>query len=408
MANITLPRNVHFVYEHALAYLELTQAYNLDVIWDFADPWEVTANLNGQQEKILKRAAYVWKIQEQESVYSELIRPSYQGGRFNRTRSENQYLTHWIYPYKGKFHPQMIRAILNIIGAEPGWVVADFFSGSGTTLLECQLLGIDALGVEISPLCVLLTRVKTQAWKQLDEIERAVGDLDKAGINPVDVTPSDWGPRGVVDFIQIARMVTFSDVSRRRRDPERYFRRNLRNMLKSIKDMSSAIDTFGIEAGKVKVLGGDVRYLTNLGIESESVNAVITSPPYSIALDYVSNDEHSLEALGYDPKNMREDFIGVRGKGNKEKIAYYEADMRLSLSEIAKAIKPEGHAVLVVGNVTLQGKESVTIKEIVGWAEEAGLVFVKSMPKIVWGLYNLVKDEKILFFPKGGKIKWAS
>ena len=31
------------------------------------------------------------------------------------TRSINQYLTHWFYPYKGKFHPQMIRALANIL-----------------------------------------------------------------------------------------------------------------------------------------------------------------------------------------------------------------------------------------------------------------------------------------------------
>ena len=402
MANITLPRNVHFVYEHALAHLELREAYNLKVNCDLTNPWEVTANLNGQKDKILKRAAYVWKIHEEESVYSELIRPSYQGGRFNRTRSENQYLTHWIYPYKGKFHPQMIRAILNIIGAESGWKVADFFSGSGTTLLECQLLGINAVGVEISPLCVLLTRVKTQAWKQLNAIEDAVRALDMEGIDPAKVSSSEWRPQEVADFLQIARMVTFSDVSRRRRNPEIYFRKNLRNMLTSIRDMSRAIDRFEMQVGNIEVLEGDVRDLTALGIESESVNAVVTSPPYSIALDYVTNDEHSLKALGCDPVKMRKDFIGVRGKGNRERIAHYEADMRLSLSEIAKTIKPKGHAVLVVGNVTIQGKESVTIRGMIEWAEEAGLVFVKSMPKIVWGLYNLVKDEEILFFRKEG------
>ena len=400
MANITLPRNVHFVYEHALARLELKKAYNLKVNWDLTDPWKITADLNGQEDTILQRAAYVGKVHQQESVYSKLIRPSYQGGCFNRTRSENQYLTHWIYPYKGKFHPQMIRAILNIIGAEPGWRVADFFSGSGTTLLECQLLGVDAIGVEISPLCVLLAKVKTQAWKQVDAIENAVGVLDRDGIDPEGVTPGDCRPQEVADFLQIARMVTFSDVSRRKRNPEQYFRKNLRNMLTSIKDMSRAIDIFNIEVGNVEVLEGDVRNLKALGIEPECVNAVLTSPPYSLALDYVSNDEHALKALGYDPDEIRKDFIGVRGRGNKEKIAHYETDMRLSLAEIAKAIKPKGHAVLVVGNVTIQGKESVTIEDMKDWAKAAGLDFVRSMPKIVWGLYNLVKDEKILFFRK--------
>ena len=61
------------------------------------------------------RSAYLGSLDGRVSVYAELIRPRYQGGQFNRTRSVNQYLTHWIYPYRGKFHPQMVRALLNII-----------------------------------------------------------------------------------------------------------------------------------------------------------------------------------------------------------------------------------------------------------------------------------------------------
>ncbi len=58
----------------------------------------------------------------------------------NQTRSVNQYLTHWIYPYKGKFHPQMIGALLNIIGLKEGDSVFEPFSGSGTTALEAQFI----------------------------------------------------------------------------------------------------------------------------------------------------------------------------------------------------------------------------------------------------------------------------
>ena len=51
----------------------------------------------------LRRAAYVSTLDGSRSVYEQLVRPSYQGGLFNRSRSVNQYLTHWIYPYRGKF-----------------------------------------------------------------------------------------------------------------------------------------------------------------------------------------------------------------------------------------------------------------------------------------------------------------
>ena len=56
MATITLPRNVHFVYEHALSHLEFTKGYSLEVDWDMTDPWTVTTSLNGKGQLLLSRA----------------------------------------------------------------------------------------------------------------------------------------------------------------------------------------------------------------------------------------------------------------------------------------------------------------------------------------------------------------
>lgn len=57
---------------------------------------------------------------------------------------------------------------------------------------------------------------------------------------------------------------------------------------------------------------GDSRALP---LETESIDGIVTSPLYSIALDYVSNDAHALRELGYDLSEIRGEFIGVRGKG---------------------------------------------------------------------------------------------
>ena len=401
MAKITLPRNVHFIYEHSLAQLELERAYGLELKCDFSkDPWELTTdNLNGQLGKLLSRAAYVGNVDGIEAVYPQLIRPQYQGGKYNITRSENQYLTHWIYPYKGKFHPQMIRALLNIIGATPEWKVADPFSGSGTTLLECQLLGIDSVGIDISPLCVLLAKAKTQSWKRLSEIEDAVDYLQDKGPDPREVDPDQWRPKEVSNFIQVARMVTFSDASRRKKPPASYFLKNLSSMLTSVRRIGQAVTQFDLKLGQTKVVEGDVRNLKTARIEPQSVDAIITSPPYSVALDYVQNDLHALTALGYNTDEIREEFIGVRGRG-MEKADLYEEDMRKSLGQMADITKTGGIVVIVVGNVTLNGQEVITTKDIRGWAEEVDLRYERELPKIVWGLYNLIKDERILFFTK--------
>ena len=151
MTRVRLPRNVQFIYEHALARSEFELGFSaMRLRVDPADPWEFEFSVNGGAEQLVSRSAYAGSVDGGPSVYEQLTRPSYQGGQYNQTRSVNQYLTHWIYPYKGKFHPQMVRAILNIIHAQPGSLILDPFMGSGTTALECQILGINVVGVDVS------------------------------------------------------------------------------------------------------------------------------------------------------------------------------------------------------------------------------------------------------------------
>ena len=96
---------------------------------------------------------------------------------------------------------------------------------------------------------------------------------------------------------------------------------------------------------------GDSR---RLPLETESIDGIITSPPYSIALDYVANDAHALKALGYSLAEIREEFIGVRGKG-QVKINLYNEDMKKSLKEMFRVLKPNKYAVIVIGNATYLG-----------------------------------------------------
>ena len=90
--------------------------------------------------------------------------------------------------------------------------------------------------------------------------------------------------------------------------------------------------------GNVQTYIGDAR---NLELESESVDGIITSPPYSIALDYVKNDAHALEALGHDLEKVRQEFIGVRGTG-KNKVELYNKDIKGSYEEMHRVLKATG------------------------------------------------------------------
>jgi len=384
-----LHRNVQFIYEQALAEQELESFGVESFSRDRRDPWIFKFNGHGDADGLLSRSAYFAAVNDEDSVYKKLILPAYQGGRFNITRSVNQYLTHWIYPYKGKFHPQMVRALLNILGLRPGHRVLDPFVGSGTTALESMLLGIDVVGIDISPLCVLISKVKTSAWKHCREIAEYV---------ELGTRPGQDCAQYVRDFFVLADMVTESDVAVRKRDKESSHRKNLTRMLKSITDMATAKEELGLDFGSVSVVEGTIHNMDKVGIEDSSVDAVVTSPPYSIALDYVKNDAHALRAMGYDTRSIRERFIGVRGR-RSERFELYNQDMQLAFKEIARVLRSGAIAVVVIGDVS-DGKEVTTTEDMKSWGEPFGLRYDREMRKIVFGLYNVITDEKLLFFRK--------
>ncbi|MGH6889691.1 MAG: DNA methyltransferase [Rhizomicrobium sp.] len=73
----------------------------------------------------------------------------------------SNYGTHGWHRYVGRFPPHVVRALLNHFGANSASVVCDPFVGSGTTAVECRLLGIPFVGIEICPLSCLITRTKS-------------------------------------------------------------------------------------------------------------------------------------------------------------------------------------------------------------------------------------------------------
>ena len=66
--------------------------------------------------------------------------PDYSSSRlksfFQKNIFRTGYATHGLFPYRGKFHPQMIRGIINIMGLKPGDTVLDPTMDQGLCLLK--------------------------------------------------------------------------------------------------------------------------------------------------------------------------------------------------------------------------------------------------------------------------------
>lgn len=70
---------------------------------------------------------------------------------------------HKIHSFPAKFPPQLPRKFISAL-TEPGDVVLDPMAGSGTSILEAFLLGRQAIGLDVDPLAILLSKVKEQIY----------------------------------------------------------------------------------------------------------------------------------------------------------------------------------------------------------------------------------------------------
>ena len=71
--------------------------------------------------------------------------------------------THYLFRYPAKFHPPVVRSLLDKF-TNPGDLVLDNFCGSGTSLVESAVTKRRSVGVDIDPVAVLVSQAKTRRY----------------------------------------------------------------------------------------------------------------------------------------------------------------------------------------------------------------------------------------------------
>jgi hypothetical protein len=90
-------------------------------------------------------------------------------------------------------------------------------------------------------------------------------------------------------------------------------------------------------------------------LTSDSVDAVITSPPYINVFNYHQNFRTAAEQLGWKPLQAARAEIGANRKFRQNRfltVVQYAIDMHLSLLEMARVMRKSATAVLVVGKTS--------------------------------------------------------
>lgn len=292
----------------------------------------------------------------------------------------SDYGTHGFHRYVGRFPPHLIRAIINHFGATERDIVLDPFCGSGTTLVEARMLGVHAIGIEISPLSALISRVKSAfpdsgiavsaLTEELEEFYTAkwgkfAGDREFDQITYDDIVSrpgnlikrfpnfEKWftkeallGTSIIVEYIQrqqgylkdflavalSAKMRSIGNVdvdvvrAEYRKAPRvgvdvlRLVENQLRKMARALAEtLSSHRDIMGQESD-ITVIEGSALSTT---IASNSVSYIVTSPPYGVeSLSYLRTYLLSFRVLepilGVDPYNFDADVVGSEYLDRKE------------------------------------------------------------------------------------------
>lgn len=313
------------------------------------------------------------------------------------------YATHSLFPYRGKFHPQMIRALLNMIGIQPGSVVLDPMAGSATLSVEASLLGIDSIAIDISPFCCLMGRVKTFALnldnKKMNQIakdqNKIFEKLNQQRVPKYFVKEVKDESKAYYEIALLSYLDAMGFARRSTKQISALFPIVLRRYIATIKNFQVAREKLGLSLGKSEIIEGSA---LDLPLKNDCIDGVITSPPYSFAIDYVDNDKPQLEYLGYDLVKLKENMIGLQGRGISEKLELYFNMLDKVLQELARVTKKGSKTIFVIGTNDIQTKGVRLEKKIRELAERQKFQLILEILKPIKGLQNTMKEEYILIF----------
>jgi len=325
---------------------------------------------------------------------------------FQEGKYATGYATHGLFPYRGKFHPQLIKGLLNILEIRRGDIVLDPMCGSGTLNVEASLLGIDSIGIDVSPFCQLLTRVKCESLSLTPEYVESMSDNPDKWFNYFSTGNIDDKLRKIreaekLKIYELSLLAYLDAMGYARRVIKASHKELFEKVLKRYQATVLQTITNSVikssRLGTTNILKGDACYIP---LDDSSIDCVITSPPYSFAIDYAENDAPQLAFLGYNVEALRTKMIGLAGGTKQQKLQRYFDDMKTVTQEIVRVLKSQKFAIIIIGSNTNQTGGIRLEQTIINHFENFNAPLVKSILKPIKGMRNTMKDEYILIFQK--------
>lgn len=237
----------------------------------------------------------------------------------------------------------------------------DPFCGSGTVLYEAVTRNCNATGMEVNPAAwhlAALSSVTALSGSAQRELTRRVRDITAvSSFNPGELYTSGRSPDDIIDLIKaddtdstlaltLAAVVLLGMGNAPRLTAE-MVSRGAFQVLALLRELSEVHPSVKAECDL-----GDARYTA---IKNETIDSVITSPPYINVFNYHQNYRPAAELLGWNVLEAARTEIGSNRKHRMNRfltVTQYCLDMALLVDEMARVLCCDGFFTIVLGRTS--------------------------------------------------------
>jgi hypothetical protein len=409
-------------------------------------------------------------------------------------KAKTNYGIHSFHWYLSTYVPQIPNILISSLSKSKEDLILDPFSGRGTTLVEAMRLNRHSIGIDLNPMAIFISKVKTTMINPID-LEKEISNLlrniieeaenlswspffsngvniniDLEKNNPNFPNKHQWFHKNTLIELALIKkeinrienkdirefcLLAFSDrlkycsVHSNRnygyiadnclnpsKNGTKKYELKYKNAIKEFKDkLNDMLADFKVFINELREKNISIKEANSLTrcipansqnlsfIEDESIDQIITSPPYPLATDYLMGFRLSFywlkdELSEYFPKNFssNDEYLDLINKMKAEEIcprykrhlkknaieSYFQS-MDITCSEMSRILKPHGYLSLVIGGSNHSIGNKTIPEEIINISGKNNFILQKNISRKITNHRfpaRRIVDENILIFKK--------